>query len=115
MSLAIIPPLYYFADWKDNEHFDNVFNVIFFASMVLHLFLVSRVLKRSRYSVFSAVALLFSGWFASQFIFEVATFNVPDVKLENPSDLYIWLKYFICIVLGVGFIIIDKVWKIQRN
>jgi hypothetical protein len=118
MCLAIIPPLYYFADWRENKYFDNVWNVIFFASMVFVLVLVSKIIKKDKrkwVSVFNFVPLLFSGWFASQFIYELATFNAPDFDLENPSNLYVWLKYFTCAVLGVGFIIIEKVWKTQQN
>lgn len=115
MSLAIIPPLYYFADWRENKYFDNVWNVIFFALMIFNMLLVAKNLKFSKWKIFRPVAFLFSGWFSSQFIYEVATFNSPDFKLENPSDLYVWLKYFTCIVLGIGFIIIDRVWKTQQN
>ena len=118
MALAIIPPLYYFADWKENKYFDNVWNVIFFALMVFVLILASKILKKDKRKwvrLLSFVPLLFSGWFGSQFIYEIAMFNAPGLELENPSDLYVWLKYFTCAVLGIGFIIIEKVWKTQRN
>jgi hypothetical protein len=113
VSLAFIPPFIYVMEWFEYEK--SFWLVLWVFAIIVGIILPYAFPRLPRWSKFTS--LFMSGWFLSQLIYEVANLFTPEIELESPSDLYVFIKYATCFILGITAIIIRKIiksWNLQK-
>ncbi len=113
VSLAFTPPLIYVMGWFEYEK--SFWLLLWMFTIVVGVILPYSIPRLPKWS--KLISLFMSGWFLNQLIYEAANLFTPEIELESPRDLYVWLKYATCLILGITAIIVRKIiksWNLQK-
>ena len=107
-ALVLIPPLFFVLDMTEEQSFTKSFNLILFALLtlvgVLFPYLLPSLPKEMK-----RASLLAAGWFCMKFIYDLANIYTPEAELQAPEAFYVWIKYALCFMMGLVFIIAHSV------
>lgn len=100
----LVPPMF-----ADSVYFDNVYYTIIYMLLAFTGISLPFITRLPGY--LTAISHILGGWCVAALYFEIVNFETPDIVINNDSSPEMFIRFVMCFVVAITFIMINFTWK----